>query len=122
MSKKKRRNFSVHARVAVLMNSGNKCENCESNDHLHIHHKDFDSMNNSRDNAQAVCRDCHTELHRVANEVKWEQHVAEVSRKDLETEQKMKDAWVESGRSLDEIGGEESAKFFSNYLLRGNNE
>lgn len=122
MSKKKRRNFSVHARVAALMKSGNKCEICRSNDRLHIHHKDFDSMNNSRDNAQAVCGDCHIELHQATNEVEWEQHVVEVRRKDLETEQKMKGAWVKSGRSLDEIGGKESAEFFSNYLLGGDNE
>lgn len=48
--------------------------------------------------------------------------MAEVRRKDLETEQAMKDAWVKKGRALNEIGGKESAQFFSDYLMREDNE
>jgi 5-methylcytosine-specific restriction endonuclease McrA len=120
MSKKKRRNFSVHTRVAALMKSGNKCEVCKSDNELHVHHKDFDSMNNSRDNVQVVCMDCHIQLHRDEAERKFREHTEAVYRQDLKTEKEMKDAWVRSGRRLDEIGGKESAEFFTNYLL-GNN-
>lgn len=65
--------------------------NCGCN--LHIHHKDFDASNNSPDNAQVVCGDCHVKLHKVASDAEWDhQFEAEVRRKDLETEQAMKDA------------------------------
>ncbi len=109
-------------RDQILVKVGHRCAVCNCGCNLHIHHRDFDASNNSPDNAQVVCGDCHIELHRIANEVEWEQHVVEVRRKDLETEQEMKDAWGESGRSLDEIGGKESAEFFSNYLLGKDNE
>lgn len=113
----KRKEFKNRKHILAKVN--NCCEVCGRDNNLHIHHRDFDNSNNSLSNAQVVYGDCHTELHRVANEAKWEQHVAEVRRKDLETERKMKDAWVKSGRLLNGIGREESAEFFSNYLLEG---
>lgn len=111
----KRKEFKNRQRI--LAKAGNRCEVCGRENNLHIHHRDFNNSNNSPGNAQVVCGDCHSELHRIALKVEWDKHITEVRRKDLETEQKMKEAWVKSGRSLDEIGGEESAEFFSNYLF-----
>ncbi len=113
MSKRK----EFRNRDRILAKAGHRCSVCNCGCNLHIHHKDFDSSNNSPDNAQVVCGDCHIQLHKVSLESEWDQVVDEVRRKDLETEKAMRAAWVQSGRSLNEIGGEESAEFFSDYLM-----
>ena len=112
----KRKEFSNRKRI--FSKACHRCEVCNCDNNLHIHHRDFDNSNSSPDNARVVCGDCHRDIH-IAKEEARANHITEVRRKDLETEQKMKATWVRIGRSLDEIGGEESAKFFSDYLLRG---
>lgn len=39
------------------------CENCQSTEHLQIHHKDENWKNNSPENLQTLCRTCHMKLH-----------------------------------------------------------
>src|ERR1017187_2202161 len=41
----------------------NYCENCNSTEHLQIHHKDENWRNNSPDNLETLCATCHMKLH-----------------------------------------------------------
>ncbi len=117
MSKKKRREFGVYKRVDALMKTNNTCEICGASGKLHVHHKDFDSMNNSSSNTQPVCPECHIELHKEHDKREFDKHTADVYEQDLKTEAEIRNAWVKSGRSFDEIGGEEFAEFFLDYSL-----
>lgn len=54
----------------VLAKFGNKCAECGSTEHLHIHHIDHkgsnvprDQRNNNLENLQVLCRKCHGRLH-----------------------------------------------------------
>ena len=46
------------------------CDNCGSIENIHIHHKDGNCKNNSRDNLQALCKSCHMKHHRLGKRMK----------------------------------------------------
>lgn len=53
-----------HKRQTVLLRSGGKCEIC-GNDARDVHHKNYKNLGAEHMNdLQAVCRDCHTKIHR----------------------------------------------------------
>lgn len=48
-----------HARAIVRFQSSLTCEECGINGRTERHHKDDNTLNNSRENIQFVCRKCH---------------------------------------------------------------
>lgn len=48
-----------------LINKNSKCEICnQKKDYMDIHHKDFNHLNNDRNNLQVLCHSCHSTFHR----------------------------------------------------------
>ncbi len=43
--------------------TGDECEECGSTEQLHIHHKNRNILDNSRDNIRTLCNSCHGKLH-----------------------------------------------------------
>ncbi len=110
-----RRNFKP--RDTLLQEADSKCELCDSENNLQVHHKDFDSSNNASSNAQVLCLTCHIHIHKKVAETATAKHMAEIQRNDLEIEAHGRQIWVNGGGSLDEIGGQEFNKFFHNWVV-----
>ena len=55
-------------REIIINLLGNVCSECNSKDkEFHIHHKDNNYNNNSKDNILLKCKDCHIKLHTREN-------------------------------------------------------
>jgi hypothetical protein len=46
-----------------IVHERGQCERCPATEYLHAHHKDRDKANNTLDNGECLCRDCHAEEH-----------------------------------------------------------
>lgn len=42
-----------------------KCYFCNSKDLLHVHHTDFNSLNNNINNLLVLCQKCHNKIHKI---------------------------------------------------------
>lgn len=58
--------YSVYRRIA-FENKGRQCEHCQITNELVlcVHHKDRDRSNNSIDNLEVLCYNCHVLVHRT---------------------------------------------------------
>ena len=55
--------FSNKVRELVWERDNGECQNCGSDQHLCVHHKDFSKDNHDLDNLVLICRSCHTIAH-----------------------------------------------------------
>ncbi len=57
-----------HRRLLLEFPERNKCEICQGNKNMEIHHKDKNRLNNHKDNIMVVCHKCHqTKLHNCSS-------------------------------------------------------
>jgi len=54
-----------HRRVYRNLINKKRCANCDTNDNLGIHHKDFDHYNDDLSNLEVLCNSCHMSLHKT---------------------------------------------------------
>lgn len=61
-------NYSKKHRKELIQSRGNKCEQCSYNNInvLEIHHKDRDRSNDTNENIEVLCANCHTIEHKKA--------------------------------------------------------
>lgn len=50
-------------REFILMRDDNSCQDCGSENNLHIHHQDRDKNNNNPFNLKTLCASCHRKTH-----------------------------------------------------------
>ena len=46
-----------------------RCERCPNTEHLHAHHKDYDSTNHTIENGECLCVWCHDEEHEAGGAI-----------------------------------------------------
>lgn len=59
-----RNNQKIYREIAISL-LGSKCEFCGTDKKLLFHHKDKNFNNNSKENIQLLCKECHGNMHSV---------------------------------------------------------